>query len=250
MFPYAQTNIQLYRQLDAEGYPVADVETVARAHGVAMPLFPGIYRGSGRPFLAHLVGTASVLVSLRARVPVVVSGLLHAVYTHGEFGTGWRGINEAKRAKIRGEVGEEVEELIARYTQLTWRPGTVAAISARLDAMDPIERDVLLVRLANELEDHLDLGILYSADHAWRLGFMKKDLPATVDMAERLGAPALAKRLAEAFADVSSARVSPALRGSHGESFQVPLASHRPRLRVALSHLLARWLDRRPARRS
>jgi (p)ppGpp synthase/HD superfamily hydrolase len=79
MFPYAQTNIQLYRQLDAEGYAAADVETVARAHEVALRLFPGIYRGSGKPFIAHLVGTASVLVSLRARNPVVITGLLHAV---------------------------------------------------------------------------------------------------------------------------------------------------------------------------
>jgi len=249
MFLYAQTNIQLYRQLEAEGYSVADVETVGRAHELAQRLFPGIYRGSGRPFLAHLVGTASVLVSLRARVPVVVTGLLHAVYTHGEFGNGWRGIKEAKRAKVRQEVGEEVEDLIARYTRLTWRPSTLPAIRAGFDAMGPLERDVLLVRLANELEDHLDLGILYSADHKWRRAFMETDLPACVEMAERLGAPALAKRLAETFAEVSNAHVSPALRGSHGESFRIPLASHRPRLRVAVSHLLARWLERRPARR-
>jgi (p)ppGpp synthase/HD superfamily hydrolase len=249
MFPYAQTNIQLYRQLDAEAYAAADVETVARAHEVALRLFPGIYRGSGKPFIAHLVGTASVLVSLRARIPVVITGLLHAVYTHGEFGHGWTGMSDAKRATIRQEVGEEIEDLIARYTRLTWMPNTIPGIRARLDAMSPLERDVLLVRLANELEDHLDLGILYPADHERRRAFMETDLPATVEMAERLGVPALAKGLAETFAEVSSARLSPALRRPHGESFRIPLASHRPRLRVALSHLLARWLDRRPTRR-
>jgi len=107
------------------------------------------------------VGTASVLVSLRARNPVVIPGLLHAVYTHGEFGHGWTGMSDAKRATIRQEVGEEIEDLIARYTRLTWMPNTIPGIRARLDAMSPLERDVLLVRLANELEDHLDLGILY-----------------------------------------------------------------------------------------
>lgn len=241
MFAYAQTNLQLYRQLEAEGYAAADVETVARAHEVALRLFPGIYRGSGKPFLAHLVGTASVLASLHARVPVVVTGLLHAVYTHGEFGTGWRGMSDIKRARVRADVGEEIEDLIARYTRLTWRPKTLPAIRAGLDAMSPLERDVVLVRLANELEDHLDLGILYAADAERRRAFMQTDLPAVVEMAERLGASALAKALAQTFADVSSARVSPALRRPQDESFQIPLASHRPRLRVALSHLLARW---------
>jgi Guanosine polyphosphate pyrophosphohydrolases/synthetases len=249
VFPYAQTNLQLYRQLAAEGYDAADVETVGRAHEVGLRLFPGTYRGSGKPFLAHLVGTASVLVSLRARVPVVVTGLLHAVYTHGEFGNGWPGMTDVRRAKIRSEVGEEIEDLIARYTRLTWKRSTIPRIRAGLDGMGPVERDVLLVRLANELEDHLDLGILYLDNHADRREFMETDLPATVEMAERLGFPALAKGLAETFAEVASAHVSPALQRPHAESFQIPFASHRPRFRVALSHLLGRrpWRRGRPA---
>jgi (p)ppGpp synthase/HD superfamily hydrolase len=206
---------------------------------VALRLFPGTCRGSGKPFLAHLVGTASVLASLRARVPLVVTGLLHAVYTHGEFGNGWRGMSGAKRAEIRRAVGEETEDLIACYTRLRWRR-TIPDIRARLDTMSPAERDVILVRLANELEDHLDLGILYHADEERRRGFMVADLPAAVEMAERLGFPALAKSLAETFAEVARARIVPALQRPHEESFRIPFASHRLRLRVVLSHLLAR----------
>lgn len=248
MFPYAQTNLQLYRQLGAEGYTTADLETIGRAHELGLRLFPGTYRGSGKAFLAHLVGTASVLVSLRARVPVVVTGLLHAAYTHGEFGNGWRGMSDAKRAQVRREIGEEVEDLIARYTRLTWKRSTIPQIRARLDAMDPLDRDVVLVRLANELEDHLDLGILYLADHERRRAFMERDLPLAVEMAERLGQPALAKALAETFAEVAGADISPTLRRAQEESFQIAFASHRPRLRVALSQLLARrpWRRGRP----
>src|SRR5215468_6814144 len=105
LFSYAQTNLQLYRQLAAEGYAPADVERAARAHEVGLRLFPCTYRGSGKPFLAHLVGTASILASLRVRIPVVVTGLLHAVYTHGEFGNGWRGMTDSKRATMRSEIG-------------------------------------------------------------------------------------------------------------------------------------------------
>jgi (p)ppGpp synthase/HD superfamily hydrolase len=240
MFRYAQTNLQLYRQLAAEGYGDADTATVAGAYEVALTLFPGTYRGSGKPFLAHLVGTASVLVSLHARLPVVVSGLLHAAYTQGEFGNEWRGMSEAKRVELRRAVGEEIEDLVARYTRLAWHPSTIAQIRAGLDAMTPIERDVLLVRLANELEDHLDLGIRYLADMPRRLAFMQTDLPAAVEMAERLGFPALAKELSETFAEVAGAYVAPALQRRQQESYRIPFASHRLSLRVRLSHLLAR----------
>src|SRR5262249_35216584 len=88
---YAQTNIQRYGQLAELGYPATDVSRIHRGHGLAMQLFTGLFRGSGRPFLAHLVGTASVLASVRAPIEVVTAGLLHSAYSHGEFGNYWRG---------------------------------------------------------------------------------------------------------------------------------------------------------------
>lgn len=240
MFPYAQTNLQLYRQLAAQDFTATEIETVAAAYDLGLRLFPGTYRGSGKPFLSHLVGTASVLASLRARTPLVITGLLHAVYTHGEFGNGWRGMTDRKRADIRRAVGEEIEDLIARYTRLRWQRRTISGIRARLDTMAPVERDVLLVRLANELEDHLDLGILYHADVERRRAYLRAELPIIVEMAERLGFPELAKDLAEASADIARAEIAPGLRRRDGTSFRIPFASHRLRLRVVLSHLLAR----------
>ena len=59
-------------------------------------------------------------------------------------------------------------------------------------------------------------------------------------MAERLGFPALANSLTEAIAEVAAARIAPGLQREHGETFRMPLASHRLRLRVILSHLIAR----------
>src|SRR5262249_6068970 len=116
----AQTNLQLYGQLLALGHASADVAAGAEAYELAMRLLAGCFRGSGKPFLAHAVGTASVLGSVRARVPVVSAGLLHAAYTLGEFGNGWRGASPAKRAEVRRAVGSEVEELVTRYTELEW----------------------------------------------------------------------------------------------------------------------------------
>ena len=240
MHRFPQTNLQLYAQLVDLGYSDADLATVARSYELSMALFPGTYRASGKPFLAHLVGTAGIIATLRARAPVVATGLLHAAYTHGEFGNGWLGVSNAKRARVRAAVGPEIEDLVARYTALRWAPATIPAIRARLDAMTGLERDVLLVRLANELEDHLDLGILYPGDVPRRLRFMREDLPAAVEMAERLGYPELAESLTAAFDQIERAAISPALRRTEAESFRLPLASHRLRLRVVVSHLIAR----------
>lgn len=240
MHRFPQTNLQLYAQLVDLGYSEADLATVARSYELSMALFPGTYRASGKPFLAHLVGTAGIIATLRARAPVVATGLLHAAYTHGEFGNGWLGVSNAKRARVRAAVGPEIEDLVARYTALRWAPATIPAIRARLDAMTGLERDVLLVRLANELEDHLDLGILYPGDVPRRLRFMREDLPAAVEMAERLGYPELAESLTAAFDQIERTAISPALQRTEAESFRLPFASHRLRLRVVVSHLIAR----------
>ena len=240
MHRFAQTNLQLYAQLADLAYPERDLAMVARCYELSMTLFPGTYCASGKPFLAHLVGTASIVAALRARAPVVAAGLLHATYTHGEFGNGWLGVSDAKRTRVRAAVGPEIEDLVARYTAFRWARATIPAIRAQLDAMTALERDVLLIRLANELEDHLDLGILYSGDAPRRLRFMREDLPAAVEMARRLGHPGLAESLAAAFDQIEHAAISPALRRREVESFRLPFASHRPRLRVAVSHLIAR----------
>jgi (p)ppGpp synthase/HD superfamily hydrolase len=239
---YAQTNLHLYRQLGDLGYPPTEVAAVASAYELALRLFTGAFRASGKPFLAHLTGVASILASLRARVPIVVTGLLHATYTEGEFGNGWRGVSPARRAEVRTCVGEEIEELVARYAAMTWSPRTIPGIRARVAAMPAVERDVLLVRLANELEDHLDLGVLYCGDAERRLEFMKDQLLGCVEMAAELGFPELGDELAAAFAAVAKAEMPPALRRTQAESFRVPPASHRTSLRVILSH----WVARKP----
>jgi (p)ppGpp synthase/HD superfamily hydrolase len=236
----AQTNIQLYHQLGVLGYDAADVARAARAYEIGIRLFTGAYRGSGKPFLAHLVGTASVLADQRARGPVVAAGLLHAAYTNGEFGNGWRGMSPRKRAEVRRALGEETEDLIARYTEFPWDPPNIAGLRERIEVMTPQERDVLLIRLANELEDHLDLGILYQGNVDYRRRHMQAHLATCVEVAERVGYPDLAARLAETFDEVARAEIPAALRRTEGESFRVPPASHRPRLRVLVSHLLAR----------
>src|SRR5262249_48247699 len=129
MTGYAQTNIQLYNELRELGYSDTDLEHVYRAHGLAIKLFTGAFRGSGRPFLAPLTGPASVLAWLRTPISLVAAGLLHSAYSHGDFGTFWRRMTEEKRALVRAAVGTETEELVAGYTRLPWNRATIETLA-------------------------------------------------------------------------------------------------------------------------
>lgn len=237
---FAQTNLQLYAELRAAEYSAADIDCIRTAYELAMVLFTGRYRGSGKPFLAHLVGTASILASMRARAPIVAAGLLHAAYVQGDFGNGWSGASPEKRERLRVAVGAEAEDLIDGYTSLRWHALTIPEIHHGLEDLDPRGRAVLLVRLANELEDHLDLGALYFADAGRRRDHVGASLSLCVDMAKRLGFPQLADALAAAFTETLSADVPMALRRGDSGSFVVAPASYRLRWPVRLRHLLAR----------
>lgn len=244
MSVYAQTNIQLFNQIRNAGYGDGEAALLGRAYELAMRLFTGCFRPSGKPFLAHAVGTASILVIVRAPAATAAAGLLHAAYTHGEFGLGDRSLSEAKREYVRRLVGPDVEELIARYTAFRWTKKTIPVIRERLDELNPTERTVLLIRLANELEDHLDLGILYCVDAERRLQNISSRLHVSIEMAAGLGFPTLATALEGVFRDVVATQVPVELRGQHSSSFVLAPASHRPRLGVNLRRIadgLAQW---------
>lgn len=217
MHRYAQSIIQLFNQLRRDGWVNDDLVRVAHAYELSKHLFTGSFRPSGKPFLEHLVGTASILASLDAPPGVVVAGLVHAAYEHGDFGTIARGISKAKREEVRRAVGREVEERIARYTNLRLSSQVLPSLRDRLEGLDAMDREVLLMRLSDTLEDHLDLGILYCSNAEVRQRFTERHGPTLVDMAGRLGYPALAEELLRAFEAVSSSPIPIEL---HAESNQ------------------------------
>src|SRR5262245_40769850 len=128
MSPYAQTNVQLFDQLQREGYPNPELTFINTAYDLACQLCTGLYRPCGKTFIDHLVGTASILASLHASAELVAAALLHAVYEHGDFGKEPKGISVEKRAQVKQIVGEQVEEYVARYTALRWSAITIATI--------------------------------------------------------------------------------------------------------------------------
>jgi (p)ppGpp synthase/HD superfamily hydrolase len=215
---YAQTNLQLYAQLRESGYAEAAIAETRRAYGLAVRLFAGRFRASEKPFVDHLVGTASVLVSIHARQALILAALLHAAYVQGDFGDGPPGMTPAHSARLREILGEEAERLVAEYTRFPWNAGELADGEAQAKTLRDGDRDLILLRLANEVDDLLDQGILYYADAEHRREEALKAAPVWIAWARSLS-PDLASALARAIEELRSARVPRALQSDATKSF-------------------------------
>jgi len=244
MYLYAQTNTQLYDQLQREGYEGPTLTFIADTYDFACQLCSGLYRPSGKTFIDHLVGTASILVSLHASENLIAAALLHAVYMHGDFGKEPKGIFEKKRDQVRQVVGYQVEEYVARYAALQWGPKTIATIREKFRQFELIDREVLLLRLANELDDFSDLGVLYcfGAESA-RQTYLQR-MPTLVEMAEELGFPSLAANFMRVKEEIASAEVPKELRSRQPGVILIAPPSSCRRLRIAFRQELARGFHR------
>lgn len=211
MYSYAQTNIQLFNQIRRNDYLETDLCLVRDSYCCAVRLFSGQYRASGKPFICHLIGTASILADLQVPAEVVIAGLLHSAYSHGEFGTGVFGAAEYKRRYLQNIIGTEAEQIIYRYAGFKWNEKIISALNQNPEKLSTRENEVLLIRLANELEDHLDLMPLYHGNSEKHKRSIETYLFNCVELAEKLDQPLLAARLAQAFDEVLSSDIPDSL---------------------------------------
>lgn len=229
MQAYAQTIPQLYRQLQQSGYSVTEMCCVRNAYELATELFSSRFQSSGRVFIAHVVGTASILVSLHLPAEVIAAGLLHNAYENGDFGDGREGITNAKRAQVQRAVGKDVERYVARFATSAGSIRSAVARSGSVTEYDVLDRQIILLLLADHLEHLLDLNALYNGSD-YEVYIRDGDRAAT--LAEQLGYTALASELRKAAEESRHAVPPTALRdtGRKGRLF----------IRAPQSHCL-RW---------
>lgn len=223
---YAQTNIQLLNQLNAAGYSEKDLVAVKDAYRLAVSLFSAKYRPSGKSLLAHLVGTASILASLRTPAETVIVGLLHAAYLLGDFGFGSR---SGRRNWLRQRVGPEIESHLNRYREFRWTESSIQDLSSRVSELDSLGRQIVLVRLANALEDYQDVALAYCRK-AEAAPLLKRSIPVMVNLAEALGYPDLAVELRRAAEATAAARVPASIRDDRQRTYVVVPLSYRRKL--------------------
>ena len=228
----AQTNLQLYNQLVALGWSDADLDRTRRAYELATDLFAGQLRPSGKTFVAHLVGTASAVAAANGRADLALAGLVHAAYTHGEFGDGRRNAAESKRDAVRSVIGSEAESLVHGYGALDYDPSTIEDWSTQSRDLSPAEHDLAVLRLANEIDDHVDLGTRFcdrrgnpmSTDAVFK---RMQALALVVDE------PALAGLIERLASDESGVTVPAVLRSPATASTRMAPRSHCLRLVIA-----------------
>jgi (p)ppGpp synthase/HD superfamily hydrolase len=241
MHRYAQTILQLHAQLATLSWSAEDRRRVAVAYRLACELFSGQSRGSGKSFVDHLVGTASIVARHGGSPVATAAALLHAAYDLGDFGDGLEGPAAPRRSELRQTVGEDVEAHVHAYAQLPWKDATIARVLATLAAASAFDRAVLLMRVANELEDHLDLGIRYCRNASDRLKRLERRGEPTIAVAVALGHEALARELADAFTECRTHEVPGELLGpSEYTSLMVPRSCVK-RLAPRIRRRIADW---------
>jgi hypothetical protein len=236
----AQTHLQLYADLARGGYPDRALESVGAAYDAAMGLFTGQFRGDGRPFIAHLVGTAAILARLRAPIDVVLAGLLHSAYEFGDFGDGTNGVDAAKRRRVEAVAGPGAERLIAAYTAFPWNQGSIVELSRRVDGLSEQERQLVFIRLANIVDESMDCGVLYCDKAGYLMALMDQTRSHLKQLAIGIGQPPLAAAVEQLCIELKSAQIASALRRARPGSFVLPPASYSERSGVKLRKLLQR----------
>lgn len=217
MHTYAQTNLQLYNQLVGFNYAEADLHYIMKGYELAIQLFSGRYRANGKPFLAHLVGTASILVAQQAPIQVVVAGLLHAAYAQGNFGGDRPGITPSKQKAVTAAVGAEIEFLIARYTAFPWNLQSMQKTLEEAATLTPVNQHIVLMRLANDLEDHLDQGMLYC--QKFETAPVAEEIALALEIGHVLGHSSLAEELRQTFQQSATVHVPSILKRTENASF-------------------------------
>ena len=141
------------------GYLPDELTLIANSHRLAHVLMSGGYRPCGRPFVDHLVGTASVLVRYGFRADVVAAGLLHAAYTHApaRLGQGQAAV-DAISESLGGE-GSAIESRVRAYTRReSAGSGPPPVDVPRLSLQ---EAEVIAIVAANEIDLHLSGELKY-----------------------------------------------------------------------------------------
>src|SRR5262245_61549332 len=216
-----------------QGFEEESLVQLRAAHDVAEQMADGLYRAQGVPLLCHLIRTASIVLAERQQLPVVLASLLHAAYLLQEFeGAGRRA---PSRAVLQQAIGDYAESLVSDYRRFPWFSQACLENHLRgLDGYEERERNLLLIRLANELEDHLDRAMAYTpAERAGRHAAAYG--PQTVELAGRLGLPELAAELREAISDGVGPRIPLAIVLARREGY-----AHNPGVVVQLEDLLHR----------
>ena len=222
------------------GYTDHDLEQMRKAHWTATLLSNAGYRPCGRPFLNHLVGTASVLVHFGFEMRLVIAALLHAAYTHAPRLPGGAEGTVGSMARALGGRDSMIERLVRAYTLRGGRWRQLAKLDDWQSSATITDIDTATLAMANDVDMHLSGEVRETG---------RQDVDDLVAIAKakeicaRLGVPGLAATPAE-----RSIPQKPLSReGRPTASFRIESGKVVPMVNPAFFEVLRAALDKRPA---
>jgi hypothetical protein len=150
-----QTITGLLELAHLRGYTADDLAQIKKAHWVALILSSGGYRPCGRPFINHLIGTASVLVHFGFETRVVIGALLHACYTHAPRMRGGAQETVDTVARWLGGAGTTVDRMVRGYTVRSSRWKQLSDLDNWSDVATMDDIDVAVIAMANLVDMRL-----------------------------------------------------------------------------------------------
>jgi GT2 family glycosyltransferase len=200
-----QTRSDLLDLAQERGYRARDLAVIADAYHLAHVLTAGGYRPCGRPFVNHLVGTASVLVRYDFSAETVAAGLLHAAYTHSHPHPDGANAAVTALALMLGGKGCPVERAVREYTrrESAWA-SLLTEDTESVSQLPVLEAEILAIAAANEIDMRLSGEIRYSdRKDALAPGLVRQ----IAQVCEILGVSGLAETLAQARQNCAAAPV-------------------------------------------
>ena len=244
----AQTIGQLFVQVHQAGAAAAELALLRDAYLLGMQLYSGLFSGSGKTTLAHELGTASLAHRHGAGFDMIVAGMLHGAYIVGDWGHYRIRITGKKRAQLRSVIGASAEAYVYEYTQLARDTESIARLASRVGDLSARERDVIFLRLVEELDRLLDYGAILCFRQAEAMkAWLREQRDHLCRLAEQLGHPVLSSELAQAI-DMTLAAELPAeflgLAFPGDASFRVVPRSYRRRRNLRAYQRLAGYARR------
>lgn len=177
------------------GYRTEEILFLAKSYRLMMELCNGIFRPCGRPFINHLVGTASVLLFYGCGLRVTVAGMLHAAFSHGRS----RRSADNDRAIINylatlGPLGQDISRTVQLYDARTHMYHDVQKSGVSAADLPVQSAEIYLIEVANDIDMHLSLEVAVSGRGDVLKG---ESLAYCRQVVEQIGLPALAATLSQ-----------------------------------------------------
>jgi len=214
-----QTVGTLAMRLHAAGRSQDELRRLMDAHRLAMGLFTGAYRGNGKSFVCHLVGTASLVAQVGGDMEQILAGLMHAAYEYAMYPDGGRGMRPGHEARVTRVIGPDAAALVKQYQNLSWKLPNILAWSERT-GFEPELGRLLLLRIENEFDGLMDAGLAFAPKH--ELATLVERSAACARIARMLGQPDMAETIeATARENMEADWVRALHDGSRGGSIRV-----------------------------